>query len=112
MVKARGRMTADDFHAWVADYYSGSAVTPLILWDATEADFSEISSADISNHVAYTKQLAGDRRKGGKTAVIVGRNALGLGLSRMRETFFEMEDVPIAMQTFSSLEEAMEWLSE
>ena len=35
---------------------------------------------------------------------------LGLGLSRMRENYFELEEVPVAMQTFTNVDEALEWL--
>jgi hypothetical protein len=35
---------------------------------------------------------------------------MGFGPSRMRETYFEMEDVPVAMRTFAKIEDALEWL--
>ena len=49
-------------------------------------------------------------RKGGKTAIVVGENLLALGLSRMRETYGEMENSPIEIRIFSNVDEAMEWL--
>jgi hypothetical protein len=110
IAKATGEMTADDHRQWITRYYESKTVTSRILWDVREADFSQISRQDILDHVKSTTQLIAEYRKGGKTAVVLDRDMLGLGLSRMRETYFEMEDVPVAMQTFTSMEEALEWL--
>lgn len=107
---ATGRMTADDHRKWIKDHYDGGTITSLVLWDVRRADFSEISNQDVLDHVKETTQLIARERKGGKTAVIIDKDMLGLGLSRMRENYFEMEAVPVAMQTFTSMDEAMEWL--
>lgn len=107
---ATGKMTADDHREWIKKYYEGAVITSLILWDVRGADFSEISNQDILDHVKETKQLIADARKGGKTAVVIDKDMLGLGLSRMRENYFEMEEVPVAMRTFTNMDEAMEWL--
>ena len=110
IAKATGKMSADDHRAWIETYYEGVAVTSRILWDVREADFSGISREDILDHVNITKQLIADARPGGKTAVVIDEDMLGFGLSRMRETYFEMEDVPVAMRTFTNLDDALEWL--
>jgi hypothetical protein len=110
IAKASGKMSADDHREWVKTYYDGAAVTSRILWDVREADFSEISRDDILDHVDLTKQLIAKARQGGKTAVVLDKDMLGFGLSRMRETYFEMEDVPVAMRTFTNIEDALEWL--
>jgi hypothetical protein len=107
---ATGKMTADDHRKWIKDYYDGGTITSLILWDVRGADFSEISHQDVLDHVKETTQLIARTRQGGKTAVIIATDMLGLGLSRMRENYFEMEGVPVAMQTFTRMDEAMEWL--
>jgi hypothetical protein len=110
IAKATGKMTADDHREWIKQYYDGATVTSRILWDVREADFSEISREDILDHVSFTKQLIGDARQGGKTAVVLDKDKLGFGLSRMRETYFEMEEVPVAMRTFTNIDDALEWL--
>ena len=109
IIKAVGKMKADDFHEWTANYYTGT-VTSLALWDLTEADLSEIQTEDLRNDAEHTKALA-EIRKGGKTA-IVSANSLEYGLSRMLETFYDMEEVPFEIQVFHTINEAMEWLSE
>jgi hypothetical protein len=110
IARATGEMTADDHREWVKSYYEGGRVTSRILWDVREADFAEISPEDILDHVQLTKPLIADARQGGKTAVVIDKDMLGLGLSRMRETYFEMEDVPVAMRTFTNMDDALEWL--
>ena len=109
IIKAVGKMKADDFHEWTANYYTGK-VTSLALWDLTEADLSEIQTEDLRHDAEHTKALA-EVRKGGKTA-IVSANSLEYGLSRMLETFYDMEEVPFEIQVFHTINEAMEWLSE
>lgn len=106
IIKAVGKMKADDFHEWTASYYTGT-VTSLALWDLTEADLSEIQTEDLRNDAEHTKTLA-EVRKGGKTA-IVSANSLEYGLGRMLETFYDMEDVPFEIQVFHTINEAMEW---
>ena len=110
IAKAVGKMRAEDHRRWIKSYYAGNNVTQLILWDVTEADYSEITNQEIQNHVAFTKQLATDARKGGKTAVVIDRDRSILGLSRMREIYFKMEGVPIDMRTFYDMDDALQWL--
>ena len=110
IAKATGKMNADDHRQWVKRFYGEGTVTSLILWDVREADYSEISTKDILEHVQETKALIANVQRGGKTAVVIDKDMLGYGLSRMREIYFDLEDVPIAMQTFSSMEDAMKWL--
>ncbi len=94
IAKASGRMTAEDHREWIKTYYDGDKVTSRILWDVREADFSQITRQDILDHVHFARQLIADARKGGKTAVLIDKDMLGFGLSRMRETYFDMEGVP------------------
>ena len=111
IVKATGKMTAEDHREWIKAYYSGTVeVTSRILWDVREADFSEIARQDIIDHVKLAKRPIADARQGGKTAVLIDKDMLGFGLSRMREIYFEMEGVPVAMQTFTDIDKAREWL--
>lgn len=108
VVKATGKMTADEFRKWRSDYYSGKPTLNMI-WDVIDADLSEIKNEDVLPHVQQINVVAAVR-KGGKTAIVVGENLLALGLSRMRETYGEMENSPIEIRIFSNVDEAMEWL--
>ena len=108
VVKATGKMEAADFRAWTARYYRGT-ITKLVLWDIVQADLSALKTDDIRDDAKQTKDLA-DIRKGGKTA-IVSSNSLEYGLSRMLETFYDLERVPFEVQVFRTMDEAMEWLA-
>jgi hypothetical protein len=110
IVKATGRMTPHDFREWTRAYYAGRIVTQRMVWDLTEADLSAISVEDVLDNVNDTRKLAGDLRSGGKTAIVADDNWIAVCLSRYRETFLEMSDLPIVMRTFSHMDEALEWL--
>ena len=107
VVKATGKMTAEDFLQWMAEYYAGS-VTLLILWDICEADVSDIRTEDIVNGAQRLKKLAHLRYEG-KTAVLTGQ-PLSYGLVRMLEAYSEMEGLAFGFKAFKSIDEAMEWL--
>ena len=107
VIKATGKMTADDFHKWTATYYTGT-VTTFILWDITDTDLSGLQAADLREDARHTKHLAA-MRKGGKTAIVTG-NDLEYGMSRMLEAFYEAEDMQFETQIFRGLDEARKWL--
>jgi len=109
LVKAIGRMTADNFQEWTANYYAGAeSVTSLVLWDLTQADLLEINTDHLRDDATLTKRLS-DRRKGGKTAIVTG-TALEYGLSRMLEAFYDIESVLFEVRVFHTIDNAMEWL--
>jgi hypothetical protein len=107
VVKATGKMIADDFHNWTDQYYRGT-VTKLVLWDIVQADLSELKTDDIRDDAKRTKGLA-DGRSGGRTAIVTG-NAFEYGMSRMLEAFYDLESVPFEVQAFHTIDEAMQWL--
>ena len=107
VVKATGKMTAEDFLQWMAEYYEGS-VTLLILWDICEADVSDIKTEDIVDGAQRLKKLA-HLRYDGKTAVLTGQ-PLSYGLVRRLEAYSEMEGLAFGFKAFKSIDEAMEWL--
>ena len=107
IIKAVGKMKPDDFHEWTARYYAGT-VTLHSLWDLTQADLSDISTDDIRYDALQTKYLA-IRRKGGKTAIVAG-NAFEYGLSRMLETFYDLQEMPFDVQAFRTIDHARDWL--
>lgn len=107
IIKATGKMTADEFSTWTSDYYSGKT-TLLVLWDLTGANLSEINTNNIRDDATLTKSLA-DKRKGGKTAFVTG-NTLEYGLCRMLEAHYDLQHVPFDVQVFSNMDDANEWL--
>ena len=105
--KVAGKMTASDFYDGLAHYYEGN-VTQLTLWDLTEADLSAIDTDEISDFASYARHLA-EARQGGRTAVVVG-GSFEFGLARMFETHLEIGGLPIEINSYRSLAEAMKWL--
>lgn len=100
-------MTASDFRTWNAAYYSGE-VTLNCLWDLTQADLSDIVTGDLRDEAIQTRAFA-DKRKGGKTA-LVAEGTLEFGISRMLEVFYDLQDMPFALEVFRTIDEAMQWL--
>lgn len=109
VVKVTGRITAKDLQEWVSTYYAGT-VTKFMVCDIVDADLAEIKSEDVMAHVQSVKKHVSNRRRGGKAAIVADQNPLSFGLGRMREIYCEMEDVPLAVRTFTTMREAMEWL--
>ena len=108
IIKVVGKVQPRDFHEWTANYYAGK-VTALNLWDLSEADLSAIKTEDLIEDTQRSKKVA-DLRRGGKTAVVSPGNTLEFGVSRMRESFAEMEEMPFKFRTFRSVDDAKEWL--
>ncbi|MBC2734147.1 MAG: hypothetical protein HF981_07305 [Desulfobacteraceae bacterium] len=105
--KVVGKMRIVDFYDCLEIYYEGG-VTPLTLWDLTEADVSGISSDEISNFAQYSRNFA-EARKGGKTAIVFN-DSLDYGLGRMFATYLELADVPLEVHTSRNLDDAKKWL--
>jgi hypothetical protein len=109
IVKSTGKMSAYDFYEWIRDYYAGT-VTQLIIWELTDADMSNVSITDVLRIVTYLKQVAADKRKGGKTVFVADHDGIAVPLSKYQQIFLEMSDLGIEMNTFHHMDEAMEWL--
>jgi len=105
--KVVGKMVIVDFYDCLESYHEGE-VTPLTLWDLTEADISEISSDEISNFAQYSRNFA-EIRRGGKTAIVFN-DSFDYGLGRMFAIYLELADVPFEIDTFRSLDNAKKWL--
>ncbi len=106
-IKVVGKVTAEDFHAWTANYYAGPT-TPLNLWDLRQADLAAIGSDDLIDDAERSKQVA-QVRQGGKTAVVADK-ALEYGIARMRAVYAEIVEMPFAFRVFQSMEDALKWL--
>lgn len=107
VVKATGKMEANDFREWIATYYKGP-VTRLLLWNITEADLSKLKAEEIQGGAILTKTLSNARREG--KSAIVASDDLGYGIGRTLAAFYEIEDMPFTVRIFRTIEEAMKWL--
>ena len=79
-----------------------------------QADLSDMVSAitddDIKEHVRQVNDAAAKVRKGGKTAFVVNDNIHAFRLSIRLESLADTDSPPFARKTFTSMDEAMEWL--
>jgi len=112
-VKVTGKVSEDDFWKWVGEFYSGT-VTSLVLWDLVQADLSDMVSGTtngkIKEHVRQVNEVAGEVRKGGKTAIVVKDNIQALRLSIRLESLADLQGSPFARKAFIRMDEAMKWL--
>ena len=105
--KVKGLLSAEEMISAIKTFYTEN-MTFNVLLDLTEADLSLISTDEIIQIVREIRTYA-DARSGGKTALVFSRG-LEYGLGRMSEAFYEMENIPIKIRSFRSLEEAEAWL--
>jgi len=83
--------------------------TKHMIWDIREADISDARNDDLRKLVKTTKEVAHGRPYG-KTAIL-GQTDLQFGLARMYATYGELEDHPVQISVFRSLESAMQWIT-
>ena len=107
IVTVKGLITAADLLDWGNRYYQGK-ITPLILWDVTQADLSTLQ-ADQLNDIAENMSRISEARRGGKTAFVYSK-PLEYGIGRMFQAYSEMQRMPFEVQSFQNFEEAMAWL--
>ena len=99
--KVKGLLSAEEMISAIKTFYT-EYMTFNVLLDLTEADLSIISTDEIIQTVRGIRTYA-DARAGGRTG-------LEYGLGRMSEAFYEMENIPIKIKSFRSLEKAEAWL--
>ncbi len=102
-----GEPSFQDSMATFKNFYEGKP-TQNVLWDFRKASLARISTKEIEA-VLYYVQRHVEKRKGGKTAVLVSKN-LEYGISRMVQALTEIKDIPLKIEIFRSIEEAMQWL--
>ena len=107
IVKAKGKVKAQDLLNWTAEYYSGK-VTALILWDFSEADIGDVPM-DHLKELAVAARRKADVRRGGKSALVFSRD-VDFGLGRMFETLSEIEKTPVLYNSFRDISKAISWL--
>ena len=107
IVTVEGVITADDLLDWGNSYYEGQ-ITPLILWDVTNADLSTLQG-DQLRKIAEAMSRVSEGRRGGKTAFVYDK-PLEFGIGRMFQAYSEMEAMPFEVQSFKSFDEAKAWL--
>jgi len=105
--EATQQINTDDIISLLKDFYQ-NRVTNYLIWDLNKGGNPELSLDDIRKifgvSIAY-----GSQRKTGKTAIVTD-NDLYFGLSRMYETYAEIEtDLSLQVQVFREFKHAIAW---
>ena len=103
----KGKISFEEIFDALLEFYSHP--TKYLIWDIREADISNASNDDLRKLVKTTKEVA-RVRPSGKTAIL-GQTDLQFGLARMYATYGELEDHPVQISVFRSLEPAMKWIT-
>ena len=108
-----GELTIDEILGALKSFWEGHDLTLNTLWDARNAVVTNLKSSEIGNIAGFIGQYRNrfEERKNGK-ATIVASSDLQYGLSRILETLYERENVPIKLQPFRKMEEAIQWLGQ
>ncbi len=108
-----GELTIDKILGALKSFWEAHELTLNTLWDARNAVVTNLKSSEIENIAGLIGQYRNrfEERKDGKAA-IVATTDLQYGLSRILGTFYEREDVPIKLQPFRTMEEAIKWLGQ
>ena len=80
----------------------------VVLWDFSNCDVTSLLSVDLPSFIDVAKEYV-HLRVNGKSA-LVGPSDLAFGLGRMQATLADLENYPIPVHIFRSVDEALAWL--
>ena len=106
--KAEGSLTYRDITDAIKEH--SAKATRHIVWHLTDATTDDLTDDLVMGLPELAKQHL-TNRKGGKTAFICSSDVL-LGMSRLYSIVSELTEAPYRYNTFSSVDEALEWLRE
>ena len=104
-----GNILEEDMHEALEEFYN-TQPTKLLLWDMSYAELWQITPDMILNFVQKAAKL-GVSRAGGRTAVLAPGD-LQFDLSKMSQTFHELESKEISLRIFRSEQDALTWLTD
>jgi hypothetical protein len=105
----KGSPTLDEILSAVKSFY-GAQPTKKVVWNWTGSNPSRLTTLDLEQLASFPARYS-DLRKGGKTAM-VAPDDLSFGISRMFQTFGDMNGLPFEVRVFHSLGDAFVWLGE
>ncbi|MBD3670140.1 MAG: hypothetical protein HUJ29_05140 [Gammaproteobacteria bacterium] len=106
---AHGKVDIEMIIDAMKDIYEHSTPpTRYMLWDFSHADLSSVYGSDLKRLNKITMQFA-HLRPDGKTA-IVSTNDLGYGIGRQYSIIGRLNELPLIIDSFRSVDDAIEWL--
>jgi len=106
-----GELTIDEILGALKSFWEDRELTLNTLWDTQNAIVTNLKLPDIENIAGFIGQNRNrfEERKDGKAAIVAPTD-LQYGLSRILGTLYERENVPIKLQPFRTMDEAIQWL--
>jgi hypothetical protein len=106
-----GELIIDEIQNAIKSFWEAQEVTLKGLWDVRSAKLTNLKSTDMEHIAALIGQYKHrfEERKGGKSAIVASSD-LQYGLSRILETFYEIEGFPTQLKIFRIMDEAIKWL--
>ena len=102
-----GQLPLKELWSALTSHFEGE-LTANHLWDLRKVEKIPGYTANMEKVLAYVKNFSA-KRPSGKTALVTS-STLGFGFSRMTDILSEALEIPWEMNSFQSLEEAVEWL--
>jgi hypothetical protein len=84
--------------------------TKYILWDFSKASVHHLEASDVHDIVAVQQRYS-HRRQGGKTAILVASDLVH-GMSRMYDSYQQINNTEIVRKILRDKEQALQWLLE
>jgi hypothetical protein len=106
-----GLLTPDELIGAYANFLDAEP-TALVLWDLSSASLAAMGSEDLLRLANRAVRLPTDRRKRGKSALVVGADATELRIGRALLKLLSFERYPVRVEIFQSVDEAKAWLLE
>ena len=88
--------------------YNNEWVGKPVIWNFSEADFSNISSDHLLQFSKKIKSFSSSRRE--ERTAIVSSDDLSFGMMRMFEVFAEIDSFDNSFHHFRAIKEAKKWL--
>ena len=102
-----GTMTLEEISGRLRAFYERHP-TLNVLWDLGQADLSALRTSDVRT-LALSLARQAHVRSGGRTAVVASAD-LAYGLSRVYQISREIEQNPVDLEVFRTVDEARNWL--
>ncbi len=106
-ITVNGSLTAEDINEAIRNFYNHP--TRLVLWLANHCQLDDLSPLELEEASKLISQVKTEHSEG-KTAFVLGTNDFGLGV--LFETFTRIEHLPREYRSFTSIDEAMRWLTQ
>jgi hypothetical protein len=104
----KGTPTFNEIVSALKSFYGGQP-TKKVVWNWTGSDPSHLTVTELERLASFPARYR-DHRRGAKTAM-VAPDDLAFGISRMFQTFGELNSLPFTLKVFHTLDDAFLWIT-